>query len=72
MHASERLRSAVPPLLLTPEQAADALGLGRTCVYALIRDQRLRSVTVGRSRRIPYQCLLDYVDQLEQVAADSA
>jgi hypothetical protein len=44
MHRSDRSRThAVPPLLLTPEQAADALGVGRTYVYALIRDQRLRS-----------------------------
>jgi len=73
MHRSDRSRtSAVPPLLLTPEQTADALGVGRTYVYALIRDRRLRSVTIGRSRRIPYTSLLAYVTHLEQLSADSA
>ena len=58
----------VPRLLLTPEQAADALGLGRSSVYELMRARRLRSVKVGRSRRVPYESLLDFVSHLEQLA----
>ncbi len=72
MHPSDRSQTIAPPLLLTPEQAADALGVGRTYVYALIRDGRLGSVTLGRSRRIPYSHLIAFVARLEQVAADSA
>lgn len=60
--------NTVPRLLLTPEQAADALGLGRSRVYELMRDRRLRSVKVGRSRRIPYTSLLDFVQHLEELA----
>jgi excisionase family DNA binding protein len=36
-------------------------------VYALIRDGRIRSVRLGRSRRIPYACLVEYVEQLVAV-----
>lgn len=43
-----------PMLLLTPEQAADALHLGRSRIYELMRDRQIRSVKIGRSRRIPY------------------
>ena len=68
MNATDRTaRSVVPPILLTPEQAAAAPGVGRTSVYALIRDGRIRSVRLGRSRRIPYACLLEYVEQLVAV-----
>ena len=68
MNATDRTaQSVVPPILLTPEQAAAALGVGRTSVYALLRDGRIRSVRLGRSRRIPYACLLEYVEQLVAV-----
>lgn len=39
-------------VLLTVEQAAKRLALGRTTLYALIRQGDLRSVHVGRSVRI--------------------
>lgn len=68
MDSPDTNSSSVPLLLLTPEQAADALGLGRSRVYELMRDRRLRSVKVGRSRRIPYTSLLQFVADLEQLA----
>jgi len=55
-------------LLLTPEQAAETLGLGRSSVYELMRARRIRSVKIGRSRRIPYASLLDFIGDLEQAA----
>jgi len=39
-------------LLLTPEQAAAVLTIGRTRVYALIASGALASVKIGRSRRV--------------------
>lgn len=68
MHSPAPLPVEVPRLLLTPKQAAGALGLGRSRVCELMRDGRLRSVTIGRSRRIPYACLLEFVDSLERLA----
>jgi len=53
-------------LLLTPEQAAETLGLGRSSVYELMRTRQIRSVKIGRSRRIPYAGLLDFVADLEK------
>ena len=47
---------AMPPalkVLLTVEEAADRLNVGRTSVFALIKSGRLVSVRIGRSRRIP-------------------
>ncbi len=56
--------SEVPRLLLTVEQAASALSLGRTAVYELIHSRRLGSVRIGGSRRIPRAALDAYVSQL--------
>jgi excisionase family DNA binding protein len=49
-------------LLLTPEEAATALGIGRTMVYQLIRSRALGSVQIGRCRRIPMSALHRFVD----------
>ena len=51
-------------LLLTVEQAAQRLGVGRTLMYALVKDGNVESVQIGRLRRIPADALSRYVDQL--------
>jgi excisionase family DNA binding protein len=51
-------------LLLTVEQAAAELHIARRRVFELIRDGQLRSVKIGRSRRIRSSDLADYVAQL--------
>lgn len=51
----------VRPLLVTPEEAAEILRIGRSKVYDLIRTGRLRSVKVDGSRRIPMACLDEFV-----------
>ncbi len=53
------------PLLLTPEEAAEALRVGRTTVYALIKAGDLRPVHIGRSCRLSRAELERYVDRLE-------
>lgn len=51
-------------VLLTPEEAAQRLALSRTTIYELIRLGDLRSVKVGRARRIPVAALGEYVNGL--------
>jgi excisionase family DNA binding protein len=51
-------------LLLTVEEAAKRLRLGRTLVYRLISSGELESVKVGRLRRVPAACLPEYVAAL--------
>jgi excisionase family DNA binding protein len=51
-----------PQQLLSVEQAADALGLGRTLVYQEISRGRLRSVRIGRRRLIPASAIDEYAD----------
>src|SRR5436305_7253963 len=51
-------------LLLTPEEAARLLRIGRTTVYALMKAGDLRPVHIGRSCRLARAELERYVDRL--------
>lgn len=57
-------------ILLTVEEAAKELRIGRTRMFALIADGEVVSVMVGGSRRVPYDELAAYVKRL--VAEQSA
>jgi excisionase family DNA binding protein len=51
-------------LLLTVEEAAEQLGIGRTLMYALVKDGAVESVHIGRLRRIPADALPRYLQGL--------
>ena len=51
-------------LVLTIEEAARRLGIGRTLMYSLVMSGEVESVTIGRLRRIPLECLTEYVARL--------
>ena len=51
-------------LLLTVEQAAGRLNVGRSTAYALILSGQLESVSVGRLRRVPADAVEAFVDSL--------
>jgi excisionase family DNA binding protein len=56
--------AAIMPLLLTVNQAAQMLGIGRSTLYELIDDGEIKSVKVGASRRIPLKAVREYIDGL--------
>lgn len=66
----EQPTSAETPLLLTVEQAACRLGIGRTLAYALVKAGELESVQIGRLRRIPADALPAFLNRLRALAAD--
>jgi len=51
-------------LLLTPMEAADVLGVGRSKVYELMRTGALGSVRIDSCRRIPVEDLSALVSRL--------
>ena len=56
----------------TVEEVADLLHIGRDKVYHLLRTRQLRSIKIGKSRRITEAHLAAFVASLEDVASDIA
>lgn len=54
------------PLLLTPLEAARRLSISRTSLYELLLTRQITSLKIGRSRRVPADALVDYVDRLRR------
>ena len=55
--------------LITVQAAADRLAVSRWMIYQLIWDQQVKSVQIGRCRRIVRQSLDDYLAGLIEGAA---
>lgn len=53
-----------PQVLLTVEEAAQRLSIGRTTAYSLVRSGELGSVLIGRLRRVPTEAINAYAAQL--------
>jgi excisionase family DNA binding protein len=49
----------------TVEQVAEALNIGRDKVYQLLRTKQLRSIKIGKLRRITDQHLAEFIAKLE-------
>lgn len=65
--------SADPSLpLLTVEEAARRLRIGRTTCFRLVRAGEIESVTVGRLRRVPADAVSAYVAKLRHRPAEAA
>ena len=54
--------------LLGVDEAARVLGLGRTKVYALIRDGELPLIKIGRSARLSRVAIREFVERKEAEA----
>lgn len=52
-------------ILLSVNEAAVMLGLGRSLVYQLVMCGDLPSIKLNRARRIPVQALEEYVQRLQ-------
>jgi excisionase family DNA binding protein len=51
-------------LMLTPEEVAESLGIGRSTVYDLLRLGTIPSVKIGRSRRVAVVSVREYAERL--------
>lgn len=57
-------RDTTPRVLLTVEQAAQRLSVGRTTMYALIKAGHITTVRIGHLRRVPADALTAYISAL--------
>ncbi|MFJ6011320.1 helix-turn-helix domain-containing protein [Streptomyces sp. NPDC092952] len=65
------MSSALPTThrALTVPEVMEALALSRFKVYDLIRSRQLKSIKIGRCRRVPADALRTFIDhQLEDAA----
>lgn len=66
------LRVQPEPLLLTVEEAADLLMIGRSLMYQLIGDGSIATIRIGRLRRVPREALTSYInDQVHRPVGHS-
>jgi excisionase family DNA binding protein len=63
MHQRKQSMTTVEPLLLTIPQVATMLGLGRSKVYDLIREEGLPTAKFGTAIRVPAEELKQWVKQ---------
>jgi excisionase family DNA binding protein len=56
-------------LLLTVEEAARRLGISRTVMYRLVSTGAVESVKLGWLRRVPSECLNEFVSTLRESQA---
>jgi excisionase family DNA binding protein len=59
----------VDKVLLTPIEAATALGIGRSKVYELLQSGQLQSVHIGRCRRVPAEAVHSFAASLRQTTS---
>lgn len=57
------------PLLLSVREAAKAAGIGRDSMYALVREGRIRSVSVRSKRLIPRSELERWIERELEASA---
>ena len=57
------VKEGSPKLLLTAVEEAEQLTVSRTKIYELMAAGTLRSIRIGRLRRVPVDALKDFIDR---------
>jgi excisionase family DNA binding protein len=65
-------RATPDRVLLTVEEAAERLGIGRTSAWRLIRTRELESVRIGTLRRVPTTAVVEYAARLVQQSRETS
>ena len=58
--------------LLTVDEAAQRLGIGRSHAYVYVLRGELESVKLGRSRRVPAEAVDEFVKRLRTAPSETA
>ena len=60
-HIAPEKTTAHPALALSVEQAAEAIGIGRTMAYYLIKERHLRAIKIGSRTVVPVCAIEDFL-----------
>ena len=52
------------PMLVSVADTATMLSIGRTAAWELVRKQKIKSVKIGRARRVPIVAIQEYIQRL--------
>ena len=52
------------PILVSVAEAAQMLSIGRTAAWELVRKNKIASVKIGRTRRVPIVAIHEYIQRL--------
>lgn len=50
------------PVVLSVQQLAEVLQIGRNSAYDLVKSGQIRSIRIGKTIRIPQAALLEYLN----------
>ena len=53
------------PLILSVDELAKILGIGRNTAYDLIRCERIKSIRIGHQIRVPKDALLQFLQMAD-------
>ena len=62
----------IAPRTLSVDDAAAAIGIGRTSTWGLVKTGRLRSIKVGKSRRVPVGAIDEFIASADATPRDAA
>lgn len=68
-HGPIRTPATSSDLVMTVEEAARQLGVGRTITFGLVQSGQLRSIKIGRRRLIPRSALLQLINERSDEAS---
>ena len=62
MNKKNSITSENLPVVLSVQQLAEVLQIGRNSAYDLVKSGQIRSIRIGRTIRIPQAALLEYLN----------
>lgn len=65
MPSNKLMRSIMEKLLLSIDDAANALSIGKTKLYAELKSGNLQASKLGKRTLIPRESIQDYIDKLD-------
>lgn len=61
MNKKNSITSENLPVVLSVQQLAEVLQIGRNSAYDLVKSGQIRSIRIGKTIRIPQAALLEYL-----------